>query len=111
MSEPVDLLLNLARITPGALTALAGLVRSGGVVVNTVPTVPTPADEQRNVRAIDIFVRNDVRQLSNLVELVDRGDLRVEVTERVPLSELAALHARAESGELSGKAIVIPGAS
>jgi NADPH:quinone reductase-like Zn-dependent oxidoreductase len=39
---------------------------------------------------------------------VDRGELRIEVSERVPLAELAALHARSDAGEVSGKAIVIP---
>lgn len=44
VAEPVDVLLNLARVAPEELVALAALVRDGGVVVNTVPTIPTPAD-------------------------------------------------------------------
>ncbi len=48
------------------------------------------------------------KQLAHLVDLVDRGDLQVHVTERVPLNELAALHARAEADAVSGKAIVVP---
>ena len=38
MAEPIDVLLNLARVAPDELVALAALVRPGGVVVNTVPT-------------------------------------------------------------------------
>ncbi|MDO8189110.1 NADP-dependent oxidoreductase [Conexibacter sp. JD483] len=111
VAEPVDVLLNLARIAPEqleALAALAALVRDGGVVVNTVPTIPTPADEQRGVRAVGVFVRSDAEQLAQLSALVEAGELRVEVAERVALAELPALHARAASGELSGKAIVLP---
>src|SRR3954453_8570596 len=52
VAEPVDVLVNLARISPEALAALAALVRPGGVVVNTVPTIPTPADAERGVRAV-----------------------------------------------------------
>lgn len=111
VAEPVDLLLNLARIPPEELAALAAHVRPGGVVVNTVPTIPTPANEQRGVRAVGVFVRSDAEQLSRLVELVDRGELRVDVAERVPLSELDALHARAAAGEVSGKVIVVPDAA
>ena len=108
LTEPVDVLLNLAPITPEKLGTLAAHVKSGGVVVNSVPTIPTPVDEDRGLRAVGVFVRNDAKQLAHLVDLVDRGDLQVHVTERVPLNELAALHARAEAGAVSGKAIVIP---
>jgi NADPH:quinone reductase-like Zn-dependent oxidoreductase len=108
VSEPVDVLLNLARIAPEQLVALAALVRAGGVVVNTVPTIPTPADEERGVRAVGVFVRSDAEQLARLAEMVDRGELRVEVAERVPLEQLPQVHARAAAGELSGKVVVVP---
>ena len=108
LTEPVDVLLNLAPIAPEALVTLAAHVHPGGVVVNSVPTVPTPTDEERGVRGVGVFVRNDAQQLAHLVDLVDRGELHVDVTERVPLNDLAALHSRAEAGAVSGKAIVIP---
>ena len=111
VAEPVDILLNLARITPDDLVALVALVRSDGVVVNTVPTIPTPGDEKRGVRAVSVFVRSDAQQLSHLVDLTEQGHLRINVTERVPLPKLAALHAKADSGEISGKAIVLPTAA
>src|SRR3954449_4247236 len=98
VDEPVDVLLNFARVAPEELAALAGLVRDGGVVVNTVPTIETPADEERGVRAVGVFVRSDAEQLSRLVALVDGGELRVDVAERVPLAELPALHAKAADG-------------
>jgi NADPH:quinone reductase-like Zn-dependent oxidoreductase len=107
VAEPVDVLLNLARIAPEELVALVALVASGGVVVNTVPTIPTPGDEARGVRAVGVFVRSDAEQLSRLVELVDSGELRVEVAERVALAELPAVHAKAATGELSGKVVVV----
>jgi NADPH:quinone reductase-like Zn-dependent oxidoreductase len=110
VAEPVDVLLNLARIAPEELDALVAHVRAGGVAVNSVPMIPTPSDEQRGIRGVGVFVRSDARQLAHLVELIDRGELHVDVTERVPLPELAALHAESESGALPGKAIVIPAA-
>jgi NADPH:quinone reductase-like Zn-dependent oxidoreductase len=107
VSKPVDVLLNLAQIAPENLVALAALVKDGGVVVNTVPTIETPADEERGVRAVGVFVRSDAEQLSRLVELVDGGELRVDVAERFPLAELADLHAKADAGDLSGKVVVV----
>jgi NADPH:quinone reductase-like Zn-dependent oxidoreductase len=108
VAEPVDALLNLARISPEELNALVAHVKAGGVVVNTVPTIPTPADEARGVRGIGLFVRSDAEQLARLVTLVDRGQLRVDVAERVPLAELASVHARAATGDLPGRVIALP---
>jgi len=107
VAEPVDVLLNLARSAPEELVALAALVKDGGVVVNTVPTIETPADEERGVRAVGVFVRSDAEQLSRLVAMVDRGGLRVDVADRVPLAELADIHAKAEAGKISGKVVVV----
>ena len=107
VTKPVDVVLNLAPVDPEQLTALVDVVRPGGVVVNTTVWMPAPTDESRGVRGIDLFVRSDAGQLSHLVALVDRGELRVEIADRVPLAELATVHARAATGAVSGKVIVI----
>ena len=108
VTEPVDVLLNLAPIDPAEFTALVALVRPGGVVVNTTVWMPAPSDEARGVRGVDVFVRSDTEQLARLVAMVDSGELRVDVDERVPLAELRAVHARALTGTLPGKVIVVP---
>ncbi len=111
VTEPVDLALNLAPVAPDELASLVTLVRPGGVVVNTTVWMPAPSDEERGVRGIDLFVRSDADQLAQLVALTDRGELRVDVAERVPLAELPALHARAAEGAVHGKVIVVPPAA
>ena len=79
--------------------------------MSTTVWMPAPSEPERGVRGIDLFVRSDAAQLAGLVALVDRGELRVEVAERVPLAELATVHARAAAGEISGKVVVVvPGA-
>jgi NADPH:quinone reductase-like Zn-dependent oxidoreductase len=110
VTEPVDVLLNLAPIDLVEFTALVALVRSGGVVVSTTAWMPAPGDDQRGVRGALIFARTNVERLSQLVSLVDAGELRVDVAERVSLSELPAIHERASAGTLRGKVIVIPNA-
>ncbi|MFG2953675.1 NADP-dependent oxidoreductase [Streptomyces sp. NPDC048291] len=111
VSRPVDVVLNLAPVEPAQLDAFLGLIRPGGVLVNTTVWMPAPGDEERGVRGIDLFVRSDAGQLSHLVELIDGGELRVEVARRVPLAELPALHADAAAGALpGGKVVVTPGA-
>jgi NADPH:quinone reductase-like Zn-dependent oxidoreductase len=111
VSQPVDVVLNLAPIDPAELAALAGLVRPGGVVVNTTVWMPAPTDEERGVRGINLYVRSDTEQLSRLVALIDRGELHVDVAKRVPLAELPAVHAQAAAGTLHGKVIVVPATS
>ncbi|MFE9677053.1 NADP-dependent oxidoreductase [Streptomyces sp. NPDC006259] len=110
VTEPVDVVLNLAPVDPAELAALVTLVRPGGVLVNTTVWMPAPGDEERGVRGIDLFVRSDADQLAKLVASIDRGELRVDVAERVPLAELPALHARAAGGAVHGKVIVVPSA-
>jgi NADPH:quinone reductase-like Zn-dependent oxidoreductase len=107
VAESVDVVLNLAPIEPEQLGALLGLVRSGGVLVNTTVWMPAPSDEQRQVRGIDLFVRSDAAELAHLVALIDSGELRVEVAQRVPLEQLGAVHAQAAAGELPGKVVIV----
>jgi NADPH:quinone reductase-like Zn-dependent oxidoreductase len=107
VSEPVDVVLNLAPVTPEQLATLATLVGDGGVVVNTTVWMPAPSDEARGVRGIDLYLRPDARQLAELVARVDRGELAVDVAERVALPDLASVHARAAAGTLTGKVVVV----
>jgi NADPH:quinone reductase-like Zn-dependent oxidoreductase len=108
VQEKVDVLLNLAPIDPDRFTALVALVRDGGKVVSTTAFMATPGDESRGVSAETLFVLPNRDRLTELVSLVDSGDLQVEVTRRVPLSELPALHEEAAGGRIEGKVIVEP---
>jgi len=108
VTEQVDLLLNLAPIEPDEFTALVRLVRDGGDVVSTTAWMPAPDDAERGVRSVVVFVRSDAEKLAELVSLVESGALTLEVTRRIPLTELPALHAEAAEGPISGKVIVIP---
>lgn len=111
VTEPVDVLFNLAPISPEQFAALVGRVRDGGIVVSTTVWMPTPGDESRGVRAADVYVQSRADQLAELVALVDAGDLTVDIARRVPLSELPAIHAEAAAGGLHGKVIAVPTAA
>ncbi|WP_431074685.1 NADP-dependent oxidoreductase [Microbacterium phyllosphaerae] len=108
VTEQVDLLLNLAPIEPDEFTALVRLVRDGGVVVSTTAWMSAPDDADRGVTSVVVFVRSDAKKLAELVSLVDSGVLTLEVSRRIPLTELQALHAEAAEGPIAGKVIVIP---
>lgn len=107
VTEPVDLLLNLAPIEPSQLADQAALVRNGGAVVNTTVWMQAPSDEARNVRGLDVFVRSDASQLADLAAAVDRGDLRIDVSRRVRLEDLPAFHAEVAAQPASGKVVIL----
>jgi NADPH:quinone reductase-like Zn-dependent oxidoreductase len=109
VSPPIDVILNLAPIDPAELTALAGLLRAGGIVLSTVPTA-VPA-QTPDVRAVPVFARSDAGQLAELVRMIDAGELHVDIAERLALSELPAVHARADAGALPGKVVLLPPAA
>ncbi|PZF57251.1 NADP-dependent oxidoreductase [Curtobacterium sp. MCSS17_008] len=106
VDEQVDVLLNLAPIEPETFARLVSLVRDGGTVVSTTAFLATPGDDDRDVRAATVFVRPDRQRLAELVSLVDAGELHVEVTRRIALDDLPALHAEAEAGRIAGKVVV-----
>lgn len=87
----------------------AGLIRTGGVVLGTVPTAMP--EETSDVRVTVVFVRSDADQLADLVAMVDAGELHVDVAERLPLSEWPAVHVRADAGALPGKVVLLPAAA
>ena len=105
----VDVLLNLAPIDPEEFARLVALVRDGGAVVSTTAFMATPDDAGRGVRAATVFVQPNRDRLAELVSLVDAGEVTVEVSRRIPLAELPALHAEATEGRVAGKVIVIAG--
>jgi hypothetical protein len=61
--------------------------------------VDPPATAQ--VTAVHFVARNDLEQLTEIVELIDMGALTVGVTESHPLSDLALVHRKGEAGQTS----------
>lgn len=110
ITEPVDVLLNLAPISPEDFTNLVALVRDGGIVVATTAWMTTPGDDKRGVRTAGVFVKAIREQLAQLVALVDSGELTVDVAQRVQLSELPNIHTKAATGDLHGKVVAVPDA-
>jgi NADPH:quinone reductase-like Zn-dependent oxidoreductase len=101
-----DVVLNLAPTSPEETVQLVGLVADGGAFVST--TTPGPEDAGRGVRTVRVFVRSDASQLAELVARVDAGVLEIEVAERRPLADLAAVHDQAAAGRLAGKTVLTP---
>ncbi|MCX4993518.1 NADP-dependent oxidoreductase [Streptomyces sp. NBC_00568] len=104
--QQFDVVLNLAPTSPEETAALVDLVADGGAFVST--TTPGPDNPGRNVRTVRVFVHSDAAQLGGLVAKVDAGDLQIDVAQRRPLADLAAVHNEAAAGQLPGKTVLIP---
>jgi NADPH:quinone reductase-like Zn-dependent oxidoreductase len=104
--QPFDVVLNLVGTAPDETAALVDVVANGGFFVGTMTA--GPQDAPRGVRTQRVFVRSDAHQLAGLVARVDTGYLHINVADRRPLAEIAALHADADAGRLRGKTIVVP---
>jgi NADPH:quinone reductase-like Zn-dependent oxidoreductase len=86
--------------------ALINVVADGGFHVGTM--VFGPQDPPRAVRTQRVFVRSDATQLAALVDRVNQGQLRIEVADRRPLAEVAAVHDASDAARLHGKTLLIP---
>ncbi|NUQ90551.1 MAG: NADP-dependent oxidoreductase [Glycomyces artemisiae] len=102
--EHFDAVLQLVRDTPEETAALADLVADGGAFTST--TIPGP--QTARIRVEHVYVANDPARLADLVALVDAGELRIDVAERLPLADLPSVHDRAVEGRLLGKTVLTP---
>ncbi len=81
----------------------------GGLFVN-VPSA-APADlagevEARGARFTGFLVEPDHEGLFALSQLVEDGDLRVDVSAMFPLADAAKAHAQGETGRTTGKIVL-----
>jgi len=106
ITEPVAVVLNLVRASDKDMAGLVALITPGGVLVTT--TSPAQDDPARKVRAISMSVRSDAQQLAVIVSKVDAGELRIDITDTYPLSDIASVHEKSVAGELRGKVLLVP---
>jgi NADPH:quinone reductase-like Zn-dependent oxidoreductase len=101
-----DVVLDLVRGTQEEVAALADLAADEGAFVST--TFPELDEAGRGVRIVKVNSRSDAAQLAGLVARVDAGDLKIDVAQRRPLTDLPAVHDQAVAGQLPGKTVLIP---
>ncbi|MFF0769572.1 NADP-dependent oxidoreductase [Nonomuraea wenchangensis] len=85
------------------------VLRPGGLLI-AVPSGVEPElverARERGVRATGILVEPDGAALARIAELIDKGELSVEIEEVFPLAEAAEAHARGERGRNRGKIVL-----
>lgn len=86
--------------------ALLATVREGGALVTIAGAPPEQAAKERGVRAELLVMSPSPEQLSQIAELVAAGDVRVEIAETFPLTDVQRAHTLSESGHTRGKIIL-----
>ena len=105
VKEPVDVVVNLVVGTREDTEALLGVTKSKGVLVSAT----SPGGEFHDrVRIVFFSVRSDREQLARIVEQVEDGDLQLDITERLPLSDAPLAHRESEAGLIRGRVILVP---
>jgi NADPH:quinone reductase-like Zn-dependent oxidoreductase len=89
-----------------AVRALDTLV-PGGVIVEVAGRAPYTKN-WRGLRAARVAVDPSAAGLAPLLDLVERGALRVLVDRVLPLAEAAAAHRLLGSGQVTGKVVLTP---
>ena len=82
------------------------VLRPGGTIVSLREREPEEKAEPRNLRGMYRLVRPEGSQLGELAALADAGQLRVEVQDEVPLSDVAKVHELSETGHTRGKLVL-----
>lgn len=95
----VDAVLDL--VGGEALEQSPGLVSTPGRLVSIVD-----GTRVRELGGIHVFVRHGAEQLSWLGELIDKGELKLEVQHVFPLEEAAQAHRVLEEGHTRGKIVL-----
>jgi len=85
-------------------------LREGGVVVTIAAAPPQEAARERAGRAELLVMSPSPAQLTRIAELVVAGDVRVEIAEALPITEVGRAHELSESGHVRGKIVLAIGA-
>jgi NADPH:quinone reductase-like Zn-dependent oxidoreductase len=89
--------------------SLVPAVREGGILVTIANAPPQEAAGARGVRAELLVMSPNPDQLSRIAALVKAGDVRVELAEVLPLTEVQQAHQLSESGHTRGKIVLTVG--
>lgn len=106
IGDPVDLAVNLVPGSREDTEALLDVTRTGGVLVSA--TSPGGAFPDRHVRVVFFSVRSAPAQLAQVIQRVDAGRLKLDISARRPLADTPLIHQQSEAGAIRGRVVLIP---
>lgn len=102
--EKVDVIFNLAPIASEDVTKLLHLLKKGGTLVSALNPADENLAEELEVNFVRMAVQQNAKQLSQIADLVDKGNVKPFITERVALNNLATVHKKV--GQTRGKVLI-----
>jgi NADPH:quinone reductase-like Zn-dependent oxidoreductase len=104
VAKDVDVVLD----TVGGATQERSLqvLKDGGVLVSLVGLGQAARTPPRDIRAVGILVHPDTAQLGAIAALVDRGQLKPEVSRVLALAAADEAHRQIETGHTRGKVVL-----
>ena len=85
---------------------LVATLRDGGILVTIANAPPEEMARARGARAELLVMSPNAEQLARIAELVASGEVRVEISEVLPLTEVQRAHELSESGHTRGKIVL-----
>ncbi len=82
------------------------VLKKGGVLVSTVGIQSEEPAKARGVRAIAIMAGQDPRVLAEIAKLVDKGVIKVPLSEELPLERAREAQEHIQSGHTRGKIVL-----
>ncbi|WP_405597266.1 NADP-dependent oxidoreductase [Streptomyces sp. NBC_01410] len=109
-AKDIDVVIDLVGdVHDNTSTRSLDVLRPGGLIV-AIPAGVSPellqAAESRGLRTSAFLVEPDGPALTRIAELIDAGEVSVEVEEVFPLEQATDAHTRGESGRTRGKLVL-----
>jgi NADPH:quinone reductase-like Zn-dependent oxidoreductase len=86
--------------------SLVPAVRDGGVIVTIASAPPEEAAKERGIRTEIHVTQPNPADLREIAELIASGEVRVEIAELIPITEVRRAHELSESGHTRGKIVL-----
>ncbi|KRF07086.1 hypothetical protein ASH00_16205 [Arthrobacter sp. Soil782] len=104
---PVDVLLVFAEVSQDQLAAAAALVRPGGRIVSATTSVTGSLELRAGVTTKNMVAYSSGNDLSRIASIIDSGGFDLGISARLPMGDLARVHARHHAGELHGRVVLL----
>jgi NADPH:quinone reductase-like Zn-dependent oxidoreductase len=101
---PVDAVLDL--IGGETATRSFAVVKKGGVLVSTVGAASAEQASQAGIRAVNIAMKRNAADLSELARLVEDGDVKPRMGQIFPLQQAGEAQDASQQGRVKGKILL-----
>lgn len=82
------------------------VVKPGGVLATTVQPVDEAAAKRAGIRAVQVIMKRDAKDLTELAHLVEQGAVKPRLAQRMDLNQAKEAQELSESGRTHGKVIL-----